>query len=100
MTVLMQINSLANRCNFFYNANFDPEAIVCPNNGYNCRHKDCQEQQDGIGYCMASACPLAYEADEKDCDDAGVEYEEGEFMVVEIPDDEFDPNIMWPKIQE
>lgn len=74
---------------------FYPGRDLSPNNGYNCRHPGCEIVEDGIGCCYAFSCPLAYEADEEDCARFGVEYEEGEFMVVKIPEEKFNENHMW-----
>lgn len=103
--VLMEINTWANRCGYFFNAyltpadpsdkTFYPGRDPSPNNGYNCRHPECETVEGGIGCCCAFSCPLAYEADEEDCAWFGVEYEEGEFVVVEIPEEKFNENRMW-----
>lgn len=81
---LMTINNLANMCGYFYNANFDPEAPCTPNNGYNCRHPEQEEEQQGVGCCFQWSCPLQniIPADEEDCEKYGVEHEENEFVLV------------------
>ena len=100
MKALMDINVWANRCGYYFNAYltpFDPDdkefypgKEPSPNNGYNCRHPDCDSVEDGVGCCYAWACPLGYEADEEDCADFGVEYEAGEYIVVDMPKKEYD----------
>ena len=107
ISVLMDVNSWANRCGYFFNAalspknpddkNFYPGSQPCPNNGYNCRHPEQSEQHNGIGCCFAWSCPLAYEADEEDCEAFGVEHEEGAFVVVKVNADDYDERVMWKK---
>lgn len=80
---IMSINSLANMCGHFFNANFDTSCKSCPNNGYNCKHPECGEEFDSIGCCFSWSCPLGWEADEEDCQEFGWDYEEGEFIVTE-----------------
>lgn len=104
MKVLMSLNSLANRCGYFFNNDLKNPSGPSVNNGYNCSHPDCEEVQDGIGCCYSFSCPLAYSADGLVCSHAGVECEdcgnencecdEG-MMVCEIPDEKFDVNSMW-----
>lgn len=77
---IMTINEFANRCGYFYNAEFDADA---PNNGYNCKHPEQTEKQNGVGCCFQWSCPLAIPADEEDCEKYGCEYEENEFVLVE-----------------
>lgn len=81
---IMTINELANVCGYFYNAEFDPEAPCTPNNGYNCRHPQQEEEEDGVGCCFQWSCPLEniIPADEEDCKKYGIEYEDGEFVLV------------------
>lgn len=105
MKALMRVNTWANRCGYFFNAyltpadpgdeTFYPGRDPDPNNGYNCRHPNCEVIEDGVGCCHTFSCPLAYEADEADCARFGVEYEEAEFLVVEIPEETFNENCMW-----
>jgi predicted transcriptional regulator len=78
------INNLANRCGYFYNANFDTEASCTPNNGYNCKHPEQEESYNGVGCCYQWSCPLKNitPADEEDCKKYGMEYEENEFVMV------------------
>jgi len=107
VNVLMPINTWANRCGYFFNAyltpkdpndtGFYPGRDPSPNNGYNCRHPECEEVSDGVGCCHTFSCPLGYEADEEDCEAFGVEYEEGEFIVVDIAPEDFKENCMWEK---
>jgi predicted transcriptional regulator len=81
----MSINQLANICGYFYNANFDPEAESCPNNGYNCRHPAQEEVSDKVGCCFQWSCPLPHvaPADEEDCMKYGYEdAEELEYVLV------------------
>ena len=99
MKALMEINTWARRCGYFYNAYLEKD-FTC-NNGYNCRHPEQQETAtneatgEEIGMCYSWSCPLAYEADEEDCAAFGVEYEESEFVVVNIAPEEFNENRMW-----
>jgi hypothetical protein len=95
MTVLMEINTWANRCGYFYNANFDPDAPCTPNNGYNCKHEAQEEQTNGVGCCFTWSCPLGVEANEEDCETFGVEYEDSELIIVDIPPEDFNKHIMW-----
>lgn len=97
---LMNINTMANRCGYFYNAYFDDGAESCPNNGYNCRHPECDDVEDGVGCCHTWSCPLCYEADEEDCNQFGIEYESNEFVICEIPASEFYENRMWKMNRE
>lgn len=80
---IMTINEFANRCGYFFNAGTDPEALSAPNNGYNCKHPEQTEKQNGVGCCFQWSCPLAISADEEDCEKYGIEYEEDEFVLVE-----------------
>ena len=80
---IMPINDMANICGYFFNAELDDSCETSPNNGYNCKHPECGEIQDDIGCCMCSSCPMGWEADEEDCDEFGIEYEEGEYIVTE-----------------
>jgi len=95
MKVLMPINAWANRCGYFFNAHLDPETQSSANNGYNCRHSECERIEDGVGCCHAWSCPLGYEADEEDCEAFGVEHEESEFIIVDILPEKFNENCMW-----
>lgn len=81
---IMTINQLANICGYFFNAEFDPECDHSPNNGYNCRHEGQQKQDDGVGCCYQWSCPLEniFPADEEDCEKYGLDYEDGEFVLV------------------
>lgn len=80
---IMPINDMANICGYFFNAELDDSCETSPNNGYNCKHPECGEIQDDIGCCMCSSCPIGWEAGEEDCDEFGIEYEEGEYIVTE-----------------
>jgi len=110
MKALMHINTWANRCGYFFNAALDPDAESCPNNGYNCRHPDCEEVSDGIGCCYAHSCPtIEYVADCEDCDKFGMGcdpedmascedrcgWDPCEYVVAEIPEESFNENYMW-----
>lgn len=80
MKKLITIDELANRCGYLFNAMFDDNCNSCPNNGYNCRHPESLEE-DGVGVCLASSCPIAYTADEQDCKKYGVDYDEDTYMI-------------------
>jgi hypothetical protein len=113
ISVLLEMNAWANRCGYFYNAyltpkdpddeSFYPGKVPSPNNGYNCRHPECDqieyehEVEGGIGCCYDFTCPFAFGADEEDCEAFGVEYEEGEYVVAEIPETEYEPAVMYRK---
>lgn len=97
MTALMEINTFANHCGFFFNAYLDPDTQSSANNGYNCRHPDCDRVEDGVGCCHTWSCPLGYEADEEDCAAFGVEHEESEYIVVDIAPEDFNEARMWKK---
>lgn len=103
--VVMPLNRLANRCGYFFNccrtAGYEDKPTV--NNGYNCNHPDCGDTDEGIGKCLASACPLAYPADGltrceqcKECESCGDENCEcdDDLMVVSIPQSEFNGRYM------
>jgi len=86
--VKMCLNRFARRCGYFFNAGLTEGYEDKPNvnNGYNCSHPDCGDEDEGIGWGRAGACPLAYPAgDDDDGDDQ---------MVVEIADEDFDPRYM------
>ncbi len=114
MQVIMQLNTFANMCGHFFNCNMEPGYKDKPNvnNGYNCDHPDCGDADEGIGKCLASACPLAFPADGLDCQKAGMTHEECEdcgredceceedYMICEIPESEFDERYMWRCPQE
>jgi hypothetical protein len=107
MTVVMGINDWANRCGFFYNAylepadpndkNFYPGRNPSPNNGYNCRHPEAYHADDGTGCCYTWSCPFGFEADEEDCEAFGLEYEDSEFIVLDIPEKDYTEKCMWKK---
>lgn len=113
MKVIMPLNTWANRCGYFFNAYLeskDPNDKTfysgrdpSPNNGYNCRHPEAEEE-DGVGCCFAHSCPLAYRADGLDCQRFGIDCEDcgneecdcsDDMMVCEIPDDRFDERYMY-----
>lgn len=81
---ILTINQLANICGHFFNAEFDPDCDIAPNNGYNCRHEGQEEKYKGIGCCYQRSCPLenVIPADEEDCKKYGLDYEDGEFVLV------------------
>lgn len=85
--VKMSLNLLARRCGYFFNAYLTEGYENKPNvnNGYNCSHPDCGDEDEGIGCCRADTCPLAYPADGDDDDDQ---------MVVEIAEEDFNPRYM------
>lgn len=64
MSKIMEINDFADECGYFYNACVEKNISI--NNGYNCRHSDQSQKQEGIGKCYCWSCPLGYEADEED----------------------------------
>lgn len=83
---IYQINEFANICGYFYNAYLEKD--ITANNGYNCRHKDCGEEHEGVGCCFAWSCPMGFEADEEDFANPEIdkngytEHEEGEFIIL------------------
>ncbi|ODR35483.1 hypothetical protein [Eisenbergiella tayi] len=83
---IMPINDFANICGYFYNAAFNNFNIPTPNNGYNCKHPNCDVIEDGYGCCYTFSCPLGWEADDEECNEFGLDYEEGEFIVTEDRD--------------
>jgi len=93
MQVLMEINDWANRCGYFFNAYLEKD--ISMNNGYNCRHPECDHIEQGVGSCHAGACPFGFEADEEDCINFGMEYEEANFIIVDITEEDYNENIMW-----
>lgn len=58
--VKMSLNMLARRCGYFFNAYLTEGYEDKPNinNGYNCSHPDCGDEDEGIGCCRADTCPL------------------------------------------
>lgn len=95
---LIELNTLANKCGYFYNAYLEKGVSI--NNGYNCRHPKQEEFEDingvKIGNCYSFSCPLAYKADREDCEKfgetvcQGCNYEDDcelDMMVVEYDDD-------------
>ena len=89
---IMPINDFANICGYFFNACLDQEENFCCNNGYNCRHVEQEEKNVNpktgheVGKCYAWSCPFGWEADEKDCEEFGWDYEEDDFIVTENPE--------------
>ena len=81
---VMTINQLANICGYFFNAELDPDSEFSPNNGYNCRNPKNETKENGIGCCYQWSCPLenVIPADEEDCKKYGLDYEDGEFVLV------------------
>lgn len=102
--VILSIDSLAQRCGYFYNGGQSEDAPLV-NNGYNCNHPNCEEEEDGIGCCLPSACPIAYRSNGDLCQQCGVECVwagdedcpacDNDLMVAEIPATEFNENKMW-----
>ncbi len=97
---LMEINTLANICGYFFNHCYVPE--LCDhetvNNGYNCRHPAQGEGEDGIGSCYAWTCPFCYPANGSVCASCGIECEESgneececedDYVVASIPEELF-----------
>lgn len=106
MTVLMTLNQWANRCGHFFNCNLTEGMEDKPNvnNGYNCNHPDCGDEEDGIGCCRADTCPLAFSADGTICSNAGIDCEScgneececyDDMMVVEINEEDYDDRYMY-----
>lgn len=111
MIVLMPLNRLANCCGYFYNCNFTEAGKEQPdvNNGYNCRHPDCGDEENGIGCCRADTCPLAYPADGMICQHSTIMCEEcgkegcacdSDMMVVEINPADLNSHYMYPVKEE
>lgn len=71
---IMNINQLANRCGYFYNA-YLAKGISC-NNGYNCKHPGQTEVEMETGKCYAWSCPLAIPAHDEDAPDDSVDYDD------------------------
>lgn len=111
MKVIMTLNRFANRCGYFFNCNltqgFEDKPNV--NNGYNCNHPDCGDEEDGIGCCRADTCPLAFPADGLVCQSCGVQCSEcgnedcdcdDDMVVAEVADHDFDPRYMTQVVEE
>ena len=105
LLVLMSLNQFANRCGYFYNCNLTEAGKEQPdvNNGYNCSHPDCGDEEHGIGCCRADTCPLAYPADGMICQHSTVMCEQcgkegctcdNDMMVVEIKSVDFNSRCM------
>lgn len=84
------IDVVANKCGYFYNAFLEKGITI--NNGYNCNHPSQEETEEvngeEIGRCHCYSCPLGYEADEEDFENAeidsqGYEYEEMQYLVID-----------------
>ncbi|MDE7246827.1 MAG: hypothetical protein K2N43_02960 [Lachnospiraceae bacterium] len=86
---LMEINTLANICGYFFNHCRIPElsSHETVNNGYNCAHSMQEEGEDGIGSCCAWSCPFCYPANGSVCSACGVECEESGCEECECEDD-------------
>lgn len=74
--IILPINTFANLCGHFYNAEYQDPALPNCNNGYNCRHQ-CQEEgvevgERFIGSCYSWSCPLGYPPDAHDLKKYGV----------------------------
>lgn len=106
ITVVMPLNTLANRCGYFFNCNLTKGFEDKPNinNGYNCSHPECEEVHDGVGCCYSFSCPVAYAADGLICQRCGIECDQcgdeecccdDDLMVCEIPKLEFNDRKMW-----
>lgn len=111
MKVLMSLNEFANRCGHFFNSNLTEGMEDKPNvnNGYNCDHPDCGDEEEGIGCCRADTCPLAYPADGLICRLSGMPCSEcgneececdDDMMVVEIHENEFNDQYMYRLVEE
>lgn len=111
MKVIMSLNRFANRCGYFFNCNltegFEDKPNV--NNGYNCSHPDCDDEEEGIGCCRADTCPLSYPADGPICQSCGMQCSEcgneecdcdDDMVVVEVDDCQFNPSYMWQVKEE
>lgn len=80
-------DSFSFRCPYFYN---DETSNV--GNGYNCKHKDCGDVEEGIGRCFTFSCPLVPTAEEEDFNDQNIDlngfdkddYYEDTFVLVEL----------------
>lgn len=111
MKVLMSLDQFANRCGHFFNCNLAEGFEDGPdvNNGYNCNHPDCGDEEDGIGCCRADTCPLAYPANGVTCKLSGVQCSQCgdeecthdcDMMVVEISEQQFNAQYMIPVVEE
>ncbi len=111
---LMPLNTFANICGHFFNAcqTAGYEDAPCVNNGYNCGHPQCEDEEEGIGKCLASCCPLCYPADGGDCKAFGRTCEncpdvgceececEDDYVVATIPKHLFNERSMYLRPQE
>ena len=99
MKAIMDINTFANRCGHFYNAYL--KEGICVNNGYNCKHpkqeRTWTDEETGktAGFCSCGCCPLGYQAGEADCLRSGLSPESGDYIVVDIPEEQFNEDKMW-----
>jgi len=106
VTVIMDLDTLASRCGYFFNScltkGYENKPKV--NNGYNCSHPEQEEQEEGLGWCLAVSCPLCYSADGVVCARCGIVCEScgdencecyDNMVVVRIPRSEFDVRYMW-----
>lgn len=106
MEVLISLNHLANRCGYFFNCNLTEGMEDKPdiNNGYNCNHPACGDEEDGIGCCRADTCPLATPANGAICQSCGSDCEscgnedcecDDDMMVAEIKEQDYDSRYMY-----
>jgi len=58
VNVIMGINQFAKMCGHFYDGT--------NGSGYNCKHPECEEMQDDIGWCHSWACPFRCAPDNND----------------------------------
>lgn len=111
MKAIMSLNQFANRCGYFFNSalaeGYEDKPVV--NNGYNCKHPECGDEEEGIGCCRADTCPLAYPADGLICQRSGMQCSEcgceececdDDEMVVEVDANDFDPRYMIRAVDE
>lgn len=80
--IILELNTFANLCGHFYNAEYHDPALPNCNNGYNCNHPDQEEGVEVsdrfIGSCYGWSCPLGYPPDRHDLKKYGVEDYDGE----------------------
>ena len=91
MRKIWELNDFANQCGYFYNAYL--EKGISMNNGYNCRHTECEDTEkdevtgEEIGRSFSFSCPLACEADQEDFNNTEIDNdgwskcEEGRFVI-------------------
>ena len=83
MDTIVYFDNFVNQCEYFYFHDKSPLS----NNGYNCSHPKQEYREDKIGCCYSWACPFGHKAEkedfeDKDIDNNGHEYSEGQFMVL------------------